>query len=149
MLCYAQIKTGCQIPNEFYEFLKSEQITHPFYCNKVHWLSYCNRLQQMIMSLLWIGYYKIVKLWHYDIHYFVRQWLTITDECVPEIKSFKSGIQLNKWEFLVTCCKLFIFSLQLNSNIFSVLDLLQFLKQFCCSVLLESFIFYAFGGQSS
>ena len=72
----------------------------------------------MFMSLLWIGYYKIVKLWHYDIHYFVRQWLTITDECVPEIKSFKSGIQLNKWEFLVTCCKLFIFSLQLNSNIF-------------------------------
>ena len=37
---------------------------------------------------------------------------------MPQIKSFKSGIQLNKWELLVTCCKLFIFSLQLNSNIF-------------------------------
>ena len=32
---------------------------------------------------------------------------------------------------------------------FSILDLLQFLKQFCCSILLQHFIFFAFGGQAS
>ena len=52
------------------------------------------------MSLLWIGYYKIVKLWHCDIHYFVRQWLATTDEYVPEIKSFKSGIH---GIFIIVC----------------------------------------------
>ena len=47
----------------------------------------------------------------------------------------------------MTCCKLFIFSLQSNSTFLSILDLLQFFKHCCCSILLECFIFFAYGGQ--
>ena len=49
----------------------------------------------------------------------------------------------------MTGCKLFKFFTQSNSTFFSILDLLQFLKQLCCSIPLELFIFLVFGGQAS
>ena len=82
--------------------------------------------------------------------------IILSDNCSPlrmkylfEFESFKAGIQLNKSEILVTGRKLFKFSTQSDSTFFPILDLLQFLKQFCCSISLELFIFFVFGGQAS
>ena len=70
-------------------------------------------------------------------------------KCLSKFESFKAGIQLNKSEVLVTGRKLFKFSTQSNSTFFPILDLLQLLKQFCCSILLEPFIFFVFSRQAS
>ena len=78
--------------------------------------------------------------------------IILSDNCSPlrmkylsEFETFKAGIQLNKSEVLVTDRKLFKFSTQSNSTFFPILDLLQFLKQFYCSISMERLIFFAFG----